>query len=501
MNPSAPTPVCRICGASDFRVIHEVPYLGRPGLRRFGLCQACGTVADMAIFDPQHQGSKVDYEWINVRFSVEYGADIAGYAAYLNGFEWLRGQAGYAGPVRFLDVGSAFGFSLALAQARGWQAVGVEPSEFARYGRQYLGVEIIPAFLEQANLPPHSFDCVMSTDVIEHVPNPVQFMDQLTACLKPEGVLLIVTPNSDVLTCGQEPDLIDVLSPGAHLNILSPQALEGVLRRAGYGTIRTSLGGGASDRKVILTFAARQPVDLPAEIPWLEFHQAAHAQAEAYWQAQAARRQQNDLSDILYSGALYHLFAYYYDLRWFDLAHEYAAKIEALLATAGWNVRRMAALPDLECAEYLRQVPAYSGAFYTFRGRMALAEADFAAALEYLSAALRLLEIEKATQIYLRAGWIEQTRLERARAALEAGQPDRALGDFEALLAVPQALPPAGWKTLYARQGLACLRRGQVRQAARWLTRSAQQAPTHPAVQAVLGLAVRLWLKIKPRQE
>ncbi len=42
-----------------------------------------------------------------------------------------------------------------------------------------------------------SFDAVFSINVIEHVPNPSAFMAETMRLLKPNGILMIITPNGD----------------------------------------------------------------------------------------------------------------------------------------------------------------------------------------------------------------------------------------------------------------------------------------------------------------
>jgi SAM-dependent methyltransferase len=48
------------------------------------------------------------------------------------------------------------------------------------------------------NFPRATFDVVVSFDVIEHVPNPGRFVQQIREVLRPEGVLYIGTPNAKV---------------------------------------------------------------------------------------------------------------------------------------------------------------------------------------------------------------------------------------------------------------------------------------------------------------
>jgi 2-polyprenyl-3-methyl-5-hydroxy-6-metoxy-1,4-benzoquinol methylase len=97
---------------------------------------------------------------------------------------------------RHLDVGCALGFMLEEAKAAGWNPVGVETSEFAaRYAAQRTACTVYAGTLQKASLPSESFDVVTLMDVIEHVPDPVELIAEIYRILRPNGVLLIVTPN------------------------------------------------------------------------------------------------------------------------------------------------------------------------------------------------------------------------------------------------------------------------------------------------------------------
>lgn len=105
-------------------------------------------------------------------------------------------------PGRLLDVGCALGLFLRYATDAGWETVGVEPSRaFYERAKEILAGqgELICATLEEACLPPSSFDVVTLWDVLEHVPNPVRFMQICGTLLKSGGHLFVNVPNLDSL--------------------------------------------------------------------------------------------------------------------------------------------------------------------------------------------------------------------------------------------------------------------------------------------------------------
>jgi len=72
--------------------------------------------------------------------------------------------------------------------------VGLEPSE-ALFEKAKAALanrgEVYRVTLEQANLPPASFDAVTLWDVLEHVPDPLAFVRACCSLLKPQGHLFL----------------------------------------------------------------------------------------------------------------------------------------------------------------------------------------------------------------------------------------------------------------------------------------------------------------------
>jgi SAM-dependent methyltransferase len=98
---------------------------------------------------------------------------------------------------RMADLGCWVGFLLAEARERGWEGVGVEPSEFAStYARERLGLDVRTGDLFTEALPEHAFDAVVLGDVIEHLPRPGDALDRAAALLAPGGVVALMLPDA-----------------------------------------------------------------------------------------------------------------------------------------------------------------------------------------------------------------------------------------------------------------------------------------------------------------
>ncbi|MEA2190109.1 MAG: hypothetical protein QOI73_230, partial [Solirubrobacteraceae bacterium] len=101
---------------------------------------------------------------------------------------------------RLLDLGCWVGFLLSEAAERGWEAVGVEPSEFASaYARDRLGLDVRTGELLTSPLPLGHYDAIVMGDVIEHLPRPDEALGRLAALLRPGGVAWMALPDAGSL--------------------------------------------------------------------------------------------------------------------------------------------------------------------------------------------------------------------------------------------------------------------------------------------------------------
>ena len=104
---------------------------------------------------------------------------------------------------RLLDVGCGTGgFLKELCRDSKWQAVGVDISERALETARQQGLTVQCGELDSLHLPAASFDVVTLWEVIEHVPNPRGMLLEIHRLLKPAGVLLMSTPNSESWQAG-----------------------------------------------------------------------------------------------------------------------------------------------------------------------------------------------------------------------------------------------------------------------------------------------------------
>jgi SAM-dependent methyltransferase len=189
------------------------------------------------------------------------------------------------GQVRsFLDVGCGYGWVLDYARStRGWRVLGLDDSVQARAGRDGLGVEIMDRDLgPDVALDGAPFDLVYACEVLEHVEDPLPFLEGVRKALAPGGPFVLRTPNAAAVAPETEASALRAaLSPGYHVVLYRRASLEHVLRRAGFAHVQIHESAetlmaaaadapfawdpsGVPDRDAMIEYLERRSHELPA---------------------------------------------------------------------------------------------------------------------------------------------------------------------------------------------------------------------------------------------
>jgi 2-polyprenyl-3-methyl-5-hydroxy-6-metoxy-1,4-benzoquinol methylase len=143
---------------------------------------------------------------------------------------------------RFLDVGCHIGVMVELAQKRGWEAWGVEPSEWAAAHARSKGLHVITGTLASAGLPENYFDVVTMWDVIEHLTDPASVLCDVHRVLKPGGILGVHTidiSSTFARLMGRRwPWLMEM-----HLYFFTPKTLRHMLEKTGFQVVHSRTQG------------------------------------------------------------------------------------------------------------------------------------------------------------------------------------------------------------------------------------------------------------------
>ena len=244
---------CAICGGDQFEAVPS------SNLSHLCKCIACKVVSVYPF--PRE-------EEVRAIYSADYfkndASSVRGYDDYESDRENIVETAGrrlreierMVPPSRLLDFGCALGFFVEEARRRGWAAQGIDISTHAvEYAKEKLGVEARAGTLRDADFAKQSFDVVTMWDVIEHLPDPVGELSLCRDLLRPDGLLVLSTPDLDSLVAKiTGPRWMGFKLADEHIYYFSRKTIRYVLDRAGFETVEIKTIG----KHVTLEFFARR---------------------------------------------------------------------------------------------------------------------------------------------------------------------------------------------------------------------------------------------------
>lgn len=212
---------CPVCGSSGY-----YDYSGRDLMfghhRRYDyfLCISCRVTfihpmpggeeiarfypSNYIVYDPSKRNARISRRKRAV-LKFDHGYDhldatrLDYWLAVLTGQRGKVEAFGYVEEGVLLDVGCGNGRYLETMRRLGWRCVGVETSDVAVEQCRSSGLTVHHGLLDDAGFPDAHFDVITARHVIEHVPDPKGFVAETFRILKPGGLFLLETPNSDAL--------------------------------------------------------------------------------------------------------------------------------------------------------------------------------------------------------------------------------------------------------------------------------------------------------------
>jgi SAM-dependent methyltransferase len=147
------------------------------------------------------------------------------------------------GDNRLLDVGCGSGDLLARHRALGWAVRGIEPNGRAVAACRAAGLEVEQADLLDAQLPDAYFDAVVFRHVVEHVHDPAAALARARQLLRPDGLLVVVTPNTAGIGLRAYGTCWYALDAPRHLHLFDARNLRRLAERVGLRAESLSVAG------------------------------------------------------------------------------------------------------------------------------------------------------------------------------------------------------------------------------------------------------------------
>ena len=184
-----------------------------------------------------------DEEILNhyTNYPIGYGADSAITIIRIN--EVLDGFEEFRKTNKMLDVGCGPGLFLIEAKKRGWEVYG---TEFTDNQLAYLndkGINTLKGKLTNDSFEDELFDVIISSEVIEHINNPVEEMKHFYRLLRKGGLVYITTPNFNAIERFLLKGNYEIIEYPEHLCYYTPKTIDLLLTKNGFKKLKITSTG------------------------------------------------------------------------------------------------------------------------------------------------------------------------------------------------------------------------------------------------------------------
>jgi 2-polyprenyl-3-methyl-5-hydroxy-6-metoxy-1,4-benzoquinol methylase len=145
---------------------------------------------------------------------------------------------------KFLDIGCATGLLLNHMKRKGWDCFGVEIcGESAEYAKTHFSLNVFVGTHEQASYPQSFFHAVHFSHLIEHVPDPSGLLLEVKRILKPDGYMVLTTPNVSGMQARVAGKNWRSAIPD-HVYLFSKKTMKSLLCKTGFEVLKQVSWGG-----------------------------------------------------------------------------------------------------------------------------------------------------------------------------------------------------------------------------------------------------------------
>lgn len=141
---------------------------------------------------------------------------------------------------RLFEIGAAYGFFLELA-SRHWQVRGIDIAQDAvTFAREQLSLDVASGDFLHLEGEDEVYDIICMWDTIEHLENPIAYIEKASRWLKPGGILALTTGDIDSLVARARKQHWRLIHPPTHLFYFSENTLKQALERFDLHVIHCS---------------------------------------------------------------------------------------------------------------------------------------------------------------------------------------------------------------------------------------------------------------------
>ena len=249
----AATPNCPLCLGErrDHLLTYTHPHAAENGFPPMDVvrCQNCKLVYvdPMPDFDLQEDMYTDAYDGAEIGYFAKVDKKLKRSAGRVRTLKrnLAKSAAANGRTPRLLDIGANGGFLVEAARRQGFESWGLEldPVSVAYAKKEFPENQFHQGLIEHFAPTdevgdPILFDALYCSEVIEHVPNPHEFVEAMARLAAPGAVLYLTTP--DINHWRVPKDLLqwDAFGPPSHCLYFSPANLTGLIGKYGFSLIR-----------------------------------------------------------------------------------------------------------------------------------------------------------------------------------------------------------------------------------------------------------------------
>lgn len=219
---------CMVCGGTSMRYWDT-----HKGIDVF-ICEGCGHgVSDMPPGLSDEAGEIYDGEYYAaMSYDRKWRFRVGRAARWMRYLMELRRPPGHS-----LDIGCSLGYYMAAAQRLGWTPHGTDISQHALQVSRERGMDVFYSRHPDEfpkDLPP--LDIVTAAQVVEHFPDPIDYLMALKAKMAPGGLIYIQIPNFMKLI--RQGPQAPYVGPPEHVHFFTLDTAHAALEKAGWELVR-----------------------------------------------------------------------------------------------------------------------------------------------------------------------------------------------------------------------------------------------------------------------
>ena len=238
-------PVCREKTEEGQKDFIPDPVISRNARRTYRRCRNCGIVYMSYTAEEEMQYKKsYFFEDYKNQYGKTYEEDFNSIKAQCSRrLQIMNALQDDQGGKNYLDIGCAYGPSLAAAAEQGLNPFGTDISEEAiHYVKSKLhfpaSCSAFPQIDSEKEFGISKFDSVSMWYVIEHFKNLDSVLSKISSMIKEGGIFAFATPSGEGISAKSDLDHFYTISPVDHFSIWEPSRAQKILKKYGFEVIK-----------------------------------------------------------------------------------------------------------------------------------------------------------------------------------------------------------------------------------------------------------------------